>query len=454
MMDVSDWIALSVLIYVAVAGSTAFYVLGIRRASVFEPVSQYLFFVSLFTLPLPIRCIFTLEPEGNVTPFLASLAPWLPLSVVLTALALPAFCLAYYSKFTNRLAKIMPRVVEPRRERSLLAFCVLAAFSLWLIALLTQDLGGILAFVLLGYKSTEETFGKGYLAIGIPWFFVAALLLGYRYARHRRGIDLFLFATALAANLALHVLTANRSMLMYIAVVLLTFVHVAIKRLSLRLLAPLAVAGFLLLNVMGLVRGSGYEDLADLVERTSASSEQTSESKNLFYTLTIGEFVVPFETLPQMARTVGISSAPWFGWSYLRSPIYLIPGAIFPDRPLPLSNWYMQEFYGGGYGLNEGRQFFFLSEAYLNFGAIGPLLIALVWGVGWGVLQKWQLIHRGDPAVAVVYALTVGYMYRCIAGDAMQLVAGLTQQSLVAAVVGLLIAGVAFRSGRRQGAPR
>ena len=249
MMEVTDWIAVSVMFYVVVTCFTVYYVLVVRRSSVFEPVTHYLFFVSLFTLPLPVRCIFTLEPEGNVTPFVASLAPWLPLSVVLSALSLPMFCVTYYSRFAARLARMLPRVVEPRGERSLVAFSVLAAFSLWLIVLLTEDLGGILGFMLLGYNSSEETFGKGYLAIGIPWFFVAALFLGYRYSRHRRRTDLLLFSLAIAANIALHLVTANRGLLVYVSIVLLTFVHFAITPLRLRVLVPLAVAGFLALNL-------------------------------------------------------------------------------------------------------------------------------------------------------------------------------------------------------------
>ena len=110
----------------------------------------------------------------------------------------------------------------------------------------------------------------------------------------------------------------------------------------------------------------------------------------------------------------------------------------------------MHEFYGSGYGLNEGRAFFFLAEGYLNFGIVGPLLIALAWGVGWGALQRWMDANRDRPSAALLYALTVGYLFRCVRGDAMTLVAGVTQQSLAPAIIGLLIAGVAFHSGRRR----
>jgi hypothetical protein len=145
---------------------------------------------------------------------------------------------------------------------------------------------------------------------------------------------------------------------------------------------------------------------------------------------------------------VGISDTPWYGVSVLRTPLYLIPGAIFPDRPLPLANWYMRRFYGGGYGLNEGRAFFFLAEGYLNFMFAGVVLVALLWGFGWGALHRWMTSHSGNPFVVMIYALAVGFIFRAIAGDVSTILIGMTQQSLVAAVLGLAITGARWRLPR------
>lgn len=104
----------------------------------------------------------------------------------------------------------------------------------------------------------------------------------------------------------------------------------------------------------------------------------------LFYTLTYGNFVVPFETLPQIMQSLAQSWDYWLGWSIPRSLALIVPSSFMPDRPLPLANWYMDVFYGGGSSLNEGRQFFFLSEAYLNFGWLGCAIWGLVIaGVFW-----------------------------------------------------------------------
>lgn len=445
-MDTPELIGLAVAVYALIAILTGIYVVAVKRASVFEPAFQYLFFLALFTLPLPIRAMTTLEVEGNVTPQIASLAPYLPFAVLLSAVTMPVFCLAYYSRFARAAAAWLPRAIEPRRDHGRLAFLVLTLFSAWLVYLLTEEVGGILPFLLLGYKSSEETFGRGYLAIGLPWLFVASMLAAYRFARTRSALDAAIFVCTVAANAAMHVLTGNRGMLMYMGIVLLTFVHFAIRRLRAVTLLALAVAAFVGLNALGVVRGSEYESVEEFAERSTATGEEaSSDLGQFFYTLTIGEFVVPFETLPQMIRSIGLVDPPWFGWSYLRSPVFLVPSAVFPDRPLPLANWYMQRFYGEGYGLNEGRAFFFLAEGYLNFLFAGPLLVAIVWGILWGALQQWLTRSSGSPATVMLYALTTGFMFRCIRGDAMTIVAGLTQQSLVPALLGLIFAGVVFQ---------
>ncbi|MBI5138140.1 MAG: oligosaccharide repeat unit polymerase [Nitrospirae bacterium] len=451
-MDTHDLLVVAVWVYVAVATAVAVHAVVLRRASVFEPIGQYLIFLTTFTLPLPIRACFTLDIAGNVTPHLLTLLPYLPASVLLAALSLPVFSFAYYGSWTKRTARFLPLPMPSRRDHARLAFFVLATFSLFLIYRLTEASGGLQNFLLLGYRSSEQTFGRGYLAVGIPWLFVASLFLLWRFARLRSRVDALLFTMALLGNVVMHLITGNRGMLMYIVLVTLIFVHHGVRPLRWSFFVPFGVAIFLTLNLVGVIRGSDYESVADFATKSTLAAERgfADNPEGFFYTLTIGEFVVPFETLPQMVRTTGISAPPWMGISYLRAPVFLVPGAILPDRPLPLANWYMERFYGGGYGLNEGRQFFFLAEAYLNFGPVGIVLIALFWGWMWGALHQWMRRSNGDPAVVMVYALLVGFLFRCIAGDFSSLIAGSTQQSLVAALIGLSITGISWRSQRAR----
>lgn len=450
-MTTADWILLSIIFYVAVLALTAAHAFWVRRSSVFEPIALYLFFVTLFALPLPFRAWLTMDIEGNVSSQLPQFAAYLPVALTLTALALPLFSAGYYSCFAASLAARIPLLRDHGARGSRASILVLVVLSVVLIYQLTEEIGGLLPFLLLGYKSTETTFGRGYLAVGFPWLIVATVAFLERWAAMRKHVDLVMFFGLLATNLAINVVTGNRGLLTYIAVVLVVFIHWRIRPMSLKLLAPVAVAGFIALNVMGSLRSSDYDSLDDFVSKTSTSAENvnTDADGGLFYTLTIGEFVVPFETLPQLVAKIGVTEWPWLGLSFVRSPTYLIPSFLFPDRPDSLAIWYMNNFYGGSGGLNEGRQFFFLSEGYLNFGPLGVFLVAAAWGVVWGALHRWMKRGRQRFGTVLVYALVAGFMFRCIAGDVVTLLVGISQQSLLAVALILILARLFDRSRRR-----
>lgn len=452
MLDTETWLLFSIIFYCLVSVGMTIYAFGVRKASLFEPIGQYMIFFSLFTLPLPIRAYITQEIEGDVTPNLSILTPYLPIAVFLAALSLPIFVVGYYSTWANRIASAIPIPPTVERDRSFISFIFLSLLSALLIYLLVEESGGLVNLLLMGYGATSLMFGKGYLAVGFPWLFVASLFLLYRFT-HKPSWTLTGFFVLVSIGIfGMQLLLGNRSGILYMGLTYLIYFNYAIKKISLKILLPLAISVFLALNFVGYLRNSNYDSFDDFLDRTAAyaanalSSE--SEGKGFFYTLTIGEFVVPFETLPQMIKSVGAEVSPLYGLSYLRAPLFIIPSVLFPDRPQALANWYMEEFYGGGNDLNEGRQFFFMSEAYLNWGPLGALLIVLLWGIFWGALHRYMLLSGGAPGVVLLYALSVAFMFRCIAGDFVSMLVGLPQQSLSAAIVGLMIA-TGFRPWRR-----
>jgi len=437
-------LALSIGAFLLCWVGSLIYATLIRRASWADPIIQFLAFFALFVLPLPIRALITHEIEGDVTKHLPQLLGYLPVSVLLAALALLCFVVTYSSSLGVRLASQLPTTHAPRGD-PYWAVVVLGGFSLFLIAKLAADMG-ILGFILLGYGSSAETFAKGYLAIGFPWLFVALCFLLYRYAILRQKRDLVLYAAGFMGIAAMQMLMGNRSSVLYMVLVTTLFTHFGIRRLRVSRLVPLAFGLFLVLNVIGHLRGSGYANLVDAAAHWRGNFSDLRASGDLghglFYTLTTGEFVVPFETMPQMVRSVGTEISPQWGRSFAASTLFFIPHAIFPERPLPLANWYMKEFYGGEtYGLNEGRQFFFLTEGYLNFGPVGVALLAMAWGVLWRAVREYVTASRYSIAACLLYALAVGFIFRLISGDSTSLLVGVAEQSLVPAILGLIMIG-------------
>ena len=226
---------------------------------------------------------------------------------------------------------------------------------------------------------------------------------------------------------------------------ILIYWHHAIRSISFKKAASIALTAFLFLNVYGSLRGSRYESLTDVLQRTLNSFDRLQEdgrtSEASIYTVTTGEFVVPFETFPQMIKSVGPEISPLLGLSYLRAPLFFVPSAIYPARPAGLTHWYMEQFYGTGWGLNEGRAFFFLSEGYLNFGPPGVLGIMLFWGVALGVLHHYIRVVNREPASVLLYSLTVASFAGGIAGDFTSMAVGLPGQFLSAAILGIWLTG-------------
>lgn len=445
-MDLQIWLVISVLFYCAVVLVVSARLFFVKRATLTEPVTHFVFFLSLFTLPLPIRLIFTYEIAGNISSFLFDFIEYVPVSVFMSACSLIVFYFSYYSELPTRLAALIPTIRTSSSAGAVCGGAVIAGGSLFLLSLLVASAGGFEQFLLLGYASTEKTFGAGYLAAGFPWLFVANMFLFIAFVISRRVIWLGVGLAALAVNLGLHLVLGARSMILYILITFGTFFLLKIKHMNWKMLLLIGVVGFGVLNFVGHTRKSGYTSFSDFVEKTVSAGENslTKSNDGFFYTLTIGEFVVPFETLPQMVRTVGFELTPWFGLSYLRAPIFLIPSIIYPDRPPDLASWYVEEFYGQQGHINEGRQFFFLAEGYLNFGPLGVLLISAIWGLGWRTLREWLVLNEYDPGATMIYALGLGFMFRCISGTFVSFVSGFTQQSLAIAIIGLMIAGARF----------
>ena len=286
-MDSEIWLQISIAFYIFVATVVAWYTFVVKKSSPFEPIGSYIGFVSLFTLPLPIRVLITTDIEGGVSPFLPTIIGYLPVAVFVTALSLPLFAAGYYSRLTIWLAERTPHPPICAREHPFRAFVFLAAFSFFLLGLLAQEAGGLLTFVLKGYGSSEEMFGRGYLAVGFPMSFIASLFLLYAYARKRTALRLTLFVAFLGVVVAMQLLTGNRGELMYFGLVLATFYNFAIAPIRLVKAAPIAVLCFLALNVMGLARGSNYQSIDDFLEIVfegrRGGSERTRRARALLH---------------------------------------------------------------------------------------------------------------------------------------------------------------------------
>ncbi len=438
-MSINNWLMISIIVFVVSILLAGVYAWRVKKARVGDPIFIFLFFFALFVLPLPWRTYFTKSDVGDVTKNLTAIFPYMPVSVLMCATGLPFFVLAYYSELSRWTARCVPRPRTGAHAR--MSVLAIGTVSLIMFGLLARDFGGILGFILLGYHNYEVTAGRGYLWISLVWLPIAAEFLLYNYVVGRRKLDLALFVGMSGCLVLMFLILGGRALIMYFGLTVWLFWHHAISPLSIRKLALIGIPIFLVLNLVGALRESRYQTLADVWEKAKTNTPLAlDESGTLFYTLTTGEFVVPFETFPQMVKSVGDDVHLQWGLTYLEAPLLVIPTAIFPDRPEALQNWYMRKYYGLDSSGNENRSFFFLSEGYLNFGPAGVIATMVVWGILLGSAHNYVRLARGEPGAVLLYALTASFIFRGIAGHAGSWLAGLTSQGLGMAVIGIWIA--------------
>ncbi|WDR01365.1 hypothetical protein PSQ19_11060 [Devosia algicola] len=429
--------------YVVVVTAVAGWAIKRRQLSLVEPLSQFLIFNSLFTLPLAIRVVFTNKIEGNVSPFLLDFVDYIPISVVFSAIAVLMFTVGYYTRIPQTIAGYIPTIETRSARRSIIAAAIIAAISLAMIAALAGGPHQIGDLLLHGYGITKVMVNNALFAVGFGWLFVAVMFLFVAYAISGNKIVLAVAILALMADLALNVVIARRAEILYILACFGTFFLLKIYRFKARTIIAFVLVGFLALNLLGVTRGSGYNDFGDFVAKTSSKLQQRliNPGSSFFYTLTVGEFVAPFETLPQIVKSTSTDTSYKFGKTYLESPLFLVPRAIWADRPETIAHWYVRKYYGQEGSLEIGRQFFWLSEAYLNFGVFGVVFISLLFGAMWRTLYEWLKSSNFDPGAALIYALSVGFMFKAISGSMVSVLAALPKNSIGIAIIGLLIAG-------------
>lgn len=343
---------------------------------------QFLFAITaLYALPLPIAVILGNE-GGNISVHLGLFESWLELALFYTSGFILSAAIFYRILCKGKLKKIYWRNIKPVEARNFkITWILIFGISIALVGVLAREVGGITNLILSGYRVTELFVGRGYLAISFEWLFSLSLVqMCYGIVAKKRSAIMW---AAILAGLLLIVMAAmgRRG---FLTLMILSFAYLAMQvgwiTKPFRLFLPLVIA-FIFMNWLGLVRGESYENFIDLINLLVIKTIELGESgqliTGLFYTITSGQFVVPFEVLPQLMRTLSFSQDYWLGWSIPQSLSLLVPTFILESRPLPLANWYMDIFYGDNYGLNEGRQFFFLGEAYLNFGWFG----FIIWGL-------------------------------------------------------------------------
>ncbi len=378
-------------------------------------ICSFLLIFSVYIYPLSLFYISGDEPAGDIAQDIIVFGEYIPMAILLSSLFVLVLAIIFYN-WSN-----VKSVVKPREELSYLDKLVL--FILFIVCIsmlisLSRSAGGVLLLVLKGYTVTELFIGNGHLAVAFEWMSTILLLyLSNAFLTKNRKLIIFYFLLLLFLILCFSVM-GRRSTIVVIVGSLIMSYNLLYKRIKFKQLIGVVISGFLFLTYVGFLRGQSFEDITTGIENLQIKREALSEDENadLLYTLKTGNFAVPFETLPRIVSTLGDNYFIGFGYYSMSSISNLVPHVVWNNRPLPISNWYMREFYGIS-NLNEGRQFFLLTAPYMDFGVLGIILFAVF--LGFIFLKLYYLFLKNSQNVLVVtfVSLFFGSFMNLISND-------------------------------------
>ena len=368
---------------------------------------------SLYVLPLAFRGAFEIDFNSQISPLYYEFSSHVPYAVMLTAVFNLIFTF-FYVALPVRSENIFGKKRKPVPMGALVFLLVICLLMIYKVAM---GYGGLISYILLGYKVVETFAGATEYVVAFNWLIVVAIVylyIGY-LSKDRKKIINGLFA--IGVLILVFAIMGRRGVLVVLCAAAVGGYHLLVKKVPFGLLLVGVFLSFFALSFIGLTRGESYssvEQIGQIIgERGRAAS---SLGISIFYTLIDGNFAVPFETFPQVIKNLRGDIGIGFGEYSLRALLFFIPNALWENRPLPLSNWYVAEFYGEDQ-LHVGRQFFILTAPYMDGGVFGVIIFGFLMAVLLRWIARFAQRGRDDPVVMAGVILFMASMLNLISND-------------------------------------
>jgi hypothetical protein len=306
--------------------------------------------------------------------------------------------------------------------------------TFWVLAGLYAVIRGFFIFVTFHYKIAEpESYGDRYLALkGLPLIIqqlanhlggIALTLqilmmanMVFNYRKYR--VVIFVWLTLEFAGLALFGVGARFALFALILAFMITF-HLAVKRLSKRMVAVAGLALLILFVGLGIIRALSDSPTDEAMNFLNASNEFDGVFANAF----------DLRDLKAAGETQDIS--PRF---YFVDFLNLIPQQLSPFRKLDLGDWYVGTFYPELAERGGGLAFGVISESIIGQGWIEVLARGAVLGWMFAFVYGWMLRNPESFWRYGLYLWTTVLSYNCFRSGTFALVPRFVFQFLLVVV--------------------
>ncbi len=279
-----------------------------------------------------------------------------------------------------------------------------------------------------------------YFEEGATFLFFAAVLFTGRKHWGSRALAL---TVAFAYGL-LTVMSGRKHIFLFLVALAAMYWHYRIRPMRARYVLPAVVVVYVFAAMFNHVR-----DTTNLVEMVEKGVGYIREDPSLLSPTKVGELSgvssVLFDLIERIER--GGAEYSW-GGTYVSEILTWVPRFVWPDRPLPLSEKYMHDFYPEDYDKGYGRGLFMPVSGYWAFGPLGVGIDFFCYGAILGGVYRLFRANDTSDAVFCLYCVVICLL----AGTTLRsgLIGTLRQATMAAApLVGLMFLARAGKVRRR-----
>lgn len=379
-------------------------------------ILSFLFIFSIYIYPLALFYLSGDIATGDISPDIYDFGSYIPFSLFLSSIFI--ILLSILFKKWNSNLKVQSSILEPLLKIDIAIIGLLFVICIYLLIELGRSVGGIAMLILKGYSVTELFIGKGQYAVAFEWISTIVLLFFANSLLKRNKFYISLSLSFLLFLIIAFSVMGRRAAVVVLLGSALMCYNLLYARIKIIYLVFLVSIGFLFLTYVGFLRGQSFDDISTGIESIQKKSDVLAgdDDFDMLYTIKTGNFAVPMETLPRIISASGKNYYFGLGYYSFSSFLNIIPVFLWEARPIPLSSWYMSEFYGNT-NLNEGRQFFLLTAPYMDFGPFGIIIFAILFGFFLTKLNFLYINASKNTLIITLISLFYGSLMNLISND-------------------------------------
>jgi len=277
----------------------------------------------------------------------------------------------------------------------------------------------------------ERTAFSGIMqALGTYFSLFVFLLPFYRIYKNRKAtlLDIGIFLVYFSWSF----FSGDRTMLILIALMLVVLINERLKPFNMRFIIVAAVFGVFALVLLGhLRRYNSLDEMIAMVEREGISALVNLKSSGEFR-YTTGTLLNYIKALDSPVSFAGLGV-------YVTELLIWIPTFLFPNRPLPLAEQYMLDFYPDA-PAGTGHGWFILTDGYMALGLLGVAAEMLLFGLLIGFVYRKCFANRESPIRSFLYSYFLLYVFYSVRSSML-----LSIKNYLIAVLPVILIYIIFR---------